>query len=253
MDVIFVDNMAENADEIEELQLRLESQICGSSVEVLSKFAEHVEVNVEGLRKIQISKRVREKIESKVEASEDKKALLEGYFEALSPPRSPPPLEVVEETEIDTSSKTNNEYQEKKADPEPALKDPTSKINVDLARALKRDFKIFGVVGGDRQKDCLSFVSLSRLIDAGVKSGYQESEIVEAVIRAVSPSLKLRPYLEMMDNLSLVRLKQILRAHFKEKTGTELYQELTSLCQGPKESAQDFLMRAMNLREQVLF
>jgi hypothetical protein len=163
VDVIFVDNMAENADEIEELQLRLESQICGSSVEVLSKFSEHVEVNVEGLRKIQISKRVREKIESKVEASEDKKALKKAHF------------------------------------------------------------KIFGVVGGDRQKDCLSFVSLSRQIDAGVKSGYQESEIVEAVIRAVSPSLKLRPYLEMMDNLSLVRLKQILRAHFKEKTGTELY------------------------------
>ncbi len=185
--------MAENADEIEELQLRLESQICGSSVEVLSKFSEHVEVNVEGLRKIQISKRAREKIESKVEASEDKKALKKAHF------------------------------------------------------------KIFGVVGGDRQKDCLSFVSLSRQIDAGVKSGYQESEIVEAVIRAVSPSLKLRPYLEMMDNLSLVRLKQILRAHFKEKTGTELYQELTSLCQGPKESAQDFLMRAMNLGEQVLF
>ena len=102
-------------------------------------------------------------------------------------------------------------------------------------------------------QDCLSFVSLSRQIDAGVKSGYQKSEIVEAVIRAVSPSLKLRPYLEMMDNLSLGQLKQILRPHFKEKTGTELYQELTLLCQGPKESAQDFLMRAMNLREQVLF
>ena len=51
----------------------------------------------------------------------------------------------------------------------------------------------------------------------------------------------------------MVRLKQVLRAHFKEKTGTELYQELTSLCHSPKESAQDFLMRAMNLREQVIF
>ena len=87
----------------------------------------------------------------------------------------------------------------------------------------------------------------------GVKAGYHESEIIEAVIRAVSPRQKLPSYLEMMDNLSLIRLKQILRAHFKEKTGTELYQELTSLCQSPKESVQDFLMRVMNLREQVIF
>ena len=59
--------------------------------------------------------------------------------------------------------------------------------------------------------------------------------IVEAVIRAVSPNLKLRSYLEMINEMLLVRLKQILRAHFKEKSGTEMYQELTSLCQGPKE------------------
>ena len=51
--------MAENIDEVEELQLRLESEICGLSVEALNKFAQHVEVNAEGLRKIQIAKSVR--------------------------------------------------------------------------------------------------------------------------------------------------------------------------------------------------
>ena len=79
----FVDNMAQNIDQIENLQLRLESEICGLSV--ISKFAQYVEVNVEGLRKIQISKKVREKIESKLEVSEDKKALLEGYFDQVTP------------------------------------------------------------------------------------------------------------------------------------------------------------------------
>ena len=120
-----------------------------------------------------------------------------------------------------------------------------------MVKALKRDFKIIGVIGGDKQRDSLSFVSLSRQIETGIKSGYKESVIVEAVIRAVSPNLKLRSYPEMMNNMSLVRLKQILRAH--EKSGTEMYQELTSLCQGPKESAQDVLIRAMNLRQQVIF
>ena len=72
--------MAQNIDQIENLQLRLESGICGLSVEALSKFAQH-------------------------EVSEDKKALLEGYFDLVNP--EPPPLEV-EENEVATSSETNN-------------------------------------------------------------------------------------------------------------------------------------------------
>jgi hypothetical protein len=105
---------------------------------------------------------------------------------------------------------------------------------VDIAKAFKRDFKIFGIISGEGHKDGLSFVSLVRQIDTGIKSGYKETEIIDAVIRAVSPSLKLRSYLEMMSGLSLFRLKQILRAHFKEKSATEIYQELAQLCQGPK-------------------
>ena len=86
-----------------------------------------------------------------------------------------------------------------------------------------------------------------------MKLGYSESEVVEAVIRAVSPALKLRSYLEMIPDLSLSRLRQILRAHFKQKSGTELYQELSVLCQAAKESPQEFLIRAMNLRQQITF
>ena len=59
---------------------------------------------------------------------------------------------------------------------------------------LKRDFNIHGVVAGDNYKDGLSYVSLARQIDTGIKAGYKESEIIEAVIRAVSPSLQLRSY-----------------------------------------------------------
>ena len=35
-------------------------------------------------------------------------------------------------------------------------------------------------------------------IKLGIKAGYKETEIVEAVIGAVSPSLKLSSYLEVM-------------------------------------------------------
>ena len=130
--------MAENKDEIDELQLRLESQICNLSVDALRKFAQHMERNVEWVRNIQISKSVWQKIESKLEASEEKKASLKGYFDVLCP--EPPALEVVEETELDTSSKTNEEQQEKKT--ESVSKDPSSKINVDFARSLKLDLEL---------------------------------------------------------------------------------------------------------------
>ena len=96
------------------------------------------------------------------------------------------------------------------------------------------------------------FVSLIRQIDAGMDTGYKEREIIDAVIRAISPSLKLRSYLETMKELTLTRLRQMLRAHYKQKWGTELYQELTTMCQSPKETPQDFLIRALDLRQQVL-
>ena len=56
-----------------------------------------------------------------------------------------------------------------------------------------------------------------------------------------------------MEGLTLKKLPQILKAHYKQKSAAELYHELTILCQKPKESAEDFLIRALDLRQQVLF
>ena len=108
-------------------------------------------------------------------------------------------------------------------------------------------------MAGDNFKDGLSFVSLVRQIESGIKAGYKESEVVEAVIRAVSPSLNLRSYLEMIQDLSLSRLRQIMKSHFKQKSATELYQELSVLHQEASESPQDFLVRALNLKQQIIF
>ena len=125
--------------------------------------------------------------------------------------------------------------------PAPKLNTPEAKVSVDIAKALRRDLNIFGTIGGDSHKDSLSFVSLVKQIDFFTKNGCNETEIIEAVIHSMSLSLKLRSYLEMTSVLSLPRLKQISRAHFKEKSATKLYQELAQSCQGLEESAQDFL------------
>ena len=80
----------------------------------------------------------------------------------------------------------------------------------------------------------------------------RENEITDAVIRKVSPSLQLRSYLEMIQDLTLTRLRLIMKAHFKQKSGTELYQELSNLRQETSETPHDFLVRAMSLRQQVI-
>ena len=117
----------------------------------------------------------------------------------------------------------------------------------------RRELKIVGIVGPESQKDRLSFVSLTRQVESAKAKGHTESKVIEAVIKAISPTLKLRSYVETMEGLTLKKLLKILKAHYKQKSATELYHELTILCQEPKESAEDFLIRALDLRQQVLF
>ena len=52
---------------------------------------------------------------------------------------------------------------------------------------------------------------------------------------------------------SLAKLRKILRVLFQEKLPAELYQDLVTTCQQPKESAQQFLLRLLDSRNKVLF
>lgn len=118
---------------------------------------------------------------------------------------------------------------------------------------FRKDFRINGHVGESTSRDTLSFSSLEHQIEGGLKRGYPEMEIMEAVIRAVNPGLKLRSYLEGKRDLTLVTLRQILRTHYAEKDATVLYQQLTKAAQEPGETALDFLVRVLDLRQKVLF
>ena len=80
-----------------------------------------------------------------------------------------------------------------------------------------------------------------------------EREVIDATIRAISPSLKLRSYLETMKEVTLPKLRQMLRPQYKQKSGNELFQELTTMYQSPSQSPQDFLVRTLDLRQQALF
>ena len=203
--------------EVEELQPQLESKICSIDLNGLLELAAHLNVESKELGKLALSKKIREEVENSLTETEDKKVYLVGLLAFVN--GKPPPLE--------GDATANKEQVEVKH--ESPNQSGTLKVNIDVSKVLKCNFKIHGVVAGDNFKDGLSFVSLSRQIDAGLKAGYKENEIIDAVIRAVSPSLQLRSYLEMIQDLTLTRLRLIMKAHFKQKSGTELYQELSNL------------------------
>lgn len=116
-----------------------------------------------------------------------------------------------------------------------------------------KEFKISGQIGEPGQKDRLTFSSLARQIEHGLRKGFPEAEIVDAVIRAIVPGMQLRSYLEGKSDLKLPTLRRIRRCHYQEKSATELYKQLSSEVQGIKETPQNFLIRALDLRQKILF
>ena len=118
---------------------------------------------------------------------------------------------------------------------------------------LRREFKICGQVGESGQKEKLSYPSLVRQMEMGIEKGHTENEIVEAVIRAVSPGLPLRDMLEIKRGLTLSTLLTILKGHYKVDSSTELYHQLLNISQEAKESALNFVFRAIELKEKLLW
>ena len=116
-----------------------------------------------------------------------------------------------------------------------------------------KDFKISGQIGEPGQKDRLTFSSLARQIEHGLSKGFPDVEIVDAVIRAIAPGMQLRSYLEGKTNLTLPTLRRILRCHYQEKSATDLYKQLSSEVQSVKETPQNFVIRALDLRQKILF
>lgn len=90
-------------------------------------------------------------------------------------------------------------------------------------------------------------------MENGLRKGHSESEVIEAVIRAISPGLKLRDMLELKIDLTLPQLKTILKGHYREDDTSDLYQKLINISQDHRESPQDFLFRAIELKDRLLY
>ncbi len=89
-------------------------------------------------------------------------------------------------------------------------------------------------------------------MDRGLRKSHGEAEIIEAVIKAISPGLSLRNMLEIKRDLTLSQLKIILKGHFKEDSSTDLYYKLVNITQNSNESPQAFLFRTIELKGKLL-
>ena len=76
-----------------------------------------------------------------------------------------------------------------------------------VSSLLRREDKLLGQIGEPGQTEKLTFVSLMHQMDSDLK------EIVDAVICAISPYSGLRSYVETLSDLSLSKLRRILRVH----------------------------------------
>ena len=113
---------------------------------------------------------------------------------------------------------------------------------------LHREFKLSGQIGEPGQTEKLTFVSLMHQIDSGLNLGYKDSEIVDAVIRAI---VVLEVTWKHYVTFPYAKLRRILRVHYREKAASEVYQQLATVCQQSNESSQQFLLRALDLRNKV--
>ncbi len=122
----------------------------------------------------------------------------------------------------------------------------------DVASYLsRREFKIYGGQISDSNSD-LSFNSICKQIDEGIAENFTESEIIRTVLKVI----KTGTFKEMLitkDSLTVPELKRFLRAHLRDKSSTELFQELSNAKQQDKESPQQFVYRLMGLKQRVVF
>ena len=153
----------------------------------------------------------------------------------------------------DSDHDSDAEYQDALNDLRKQKKDKKTASAAVMSASVKlKDFKISGTVGEPGEKGKLTYGSLAHQINTGIDRGFDETEVIAAVIRAITPGHTTRTYLEGKRKLTLAKLMSTMKAHFGEKDVTELYKDMTTAIQGTKQTPVKFLMSMFAMRDRVL-
>ncbi|XP_061882771.1 uncharacterized protein LOC133633945 [Entelurus aequoreus] len=121
----------------------------------------------------------------------------------------------------------------------------------DLSYLHRREFKVQGGQIGDHSSD-ISYTSVCRQIDEGLKENFGDLEIVRGVLRIIKPG-DFKDMLMNKEDMTVAELKGFLQSHLGEKSSTELFQELMCAKQNEHETPQQFLYRVIGLKQRILF
>ncbi len=134
----------------------------------------------------------------------------------------------------------------------PSKADPEKMVSLkDLSYLQRREFKVHGGQIGDQNSD-ITYNSICKQIDEGVREGFTEAEVIRGVLRIVKPGA-FKDMLTNKDEIPVCELKGFLRSHLGEKASTELFQELMCAKQNEQEPPQQFLYRMIGLKQKILF
>lgn len=98
----------------------------------------------------------------------------------------------------------------------------------------------------------ISYNSVCRQIEEGLKENFTESEIVRGVLKIIKAG-SFKDMLVNKDDMTVAGLKGFLQSHLGERSSTELFQELICAKQRENETTQQFLYRIIGLKQRVLF
>lgn len=121
----------------------------------------------------------------------------------------------------------------------------------DLAYIHRREFKVQGGQIGDHTSD-ISYNSVCRQIEEGLKDNFTDSEIIRGVLRIIKPG-DFKDMLINKEDMTVTELKGFLQSHLGERNSTELFQELMCTKQKEHETPQQFLYRVIGLKQRILF
>ncbi len=113
------------------------------------------------------------------------------------------------------------------------------------------EFKIHRGQIGDHSSD-ITYNNVCRQMDAGLRKNFSDTDIVRGVLRIIKPGI-FKDMLINKDDMTVNELKVFLQSHLRDRSSTELFQELMCIKQSDHETPQQFLYRVMGLKQKILF
>ena len=239
--------------QIENFELKFENFLMVANVDQLVELGEALNiVGVEKeMRKTKIMKTFREFLYTNWgETSEENLPYIKHFVEAFKVILEPKqvaekPLLVGNETEVSAPTGATSKPAE--------LVSLLQSLSVPRETSLfKRSLKILGTIGDSKDKNCINYINLCSQVNDAKSTGYSDSEIARAVKKAILPNSYLRTYFDTEVNIDLNRMLAMLRDFFREKSSSELFSDLSTLCQSAQEKATDFLLRAFEQKAKVI-